>query len=108
MNTECEIAIIGGGIAGMALALHLHRCGISCRVYEAAPSLKELGVGITVLPHAMRELTFLGLGETVEKLGIENKESRFFNRFGQLIYSEKRGRFAGYKVPEIEIGRAHV
>jgi 2-polyprenyl-6-methoxyphenol hydroxylase-like FAD-dependent oxidoreductase len=110
MAAESEITIVGGGIAGLALALHLHERGISCRIYEAAPALKELGVGITVLPHAMRELTALGLGETIEKLGIENTESRFFNRFGQLIYAEKRGRFAGYKVPEIGIhrGRLHM
>ena len=107
---ESEITIIGGGIGGLALALHLHARGISCRVYEAAPVLKELGVGITVLPHAMRELTALGLGETIEALGIENTESRFFNRFGQLIYAESRGRYAGYKVPEIGIhrGRLHM
>ena len=108
--SESEITIVGGGIGGLALALHLHGHGISCRVYEAAPVLKELGVGITVLPHAMRELTALGLGQTIEALGIENTESRFFNRFGQLIYAEKRGRYAGYKVPEIGIhrGRLHM
>ena len=91
---ESEITIVGGGIGGLALALNLHKHKISCRVYEAAPSLKELGVGITVLPHAMRELTALGLGETVEKLGIENTESRFFNRFGQLTDAEFQKRNA--------------
>ncbi|HEX2216810.1 MAG TPA: FAD-dependent oxidoreductase, partial [Xanthobacteraceae bacterium] len=50
-----DIAIVGGGICGLALALNLHARGISCRVYERAPELKELGVGITLLPHAMRE-----------------------------------------------------
>ena len=57
------IAIIGGGICGLSLALHLHARGIACQVYEAAPELKELGVGITLLPHAMRELSALGLGD---------------------------------------------
>ena len=72
--------------------------------------MKELGVGITVLPHAMRELTALGLGAAIEAQGIENSESRFFNRFGQLIYSEPRGRRAGYAIPEIGIhrGRLHM
>ena len=56
-----EIAIIGGGIVGLGLALNLQQHGLTCRVYEAVPELKELGVGITLLPHAMRELAALGL-----------------------------------------------
>ena len=104
-----EIAIIGGGIVGLGLALNLHARGLTCRVYEAVPEVKELGVGITLLPHAMRELALLGLQEALEPLGIENEESCFFNRFGQLIYNEKRGRFAGYAVPELGMhrGRLH-
>lgn len=104
-----EIAIIGGGIVGLGLALNLHRHGLACRVYEAVPEVKELGVGITLLPHAMRELALLGLQEKIEPLGIENQESCFFNRFGQLIYREPRGRYAGYSIPEIGIhrGRLH-
>ena len=42
-----QVAIIGGGICGLSLAMNLHRQGISCRVYERAPEIKELGVGIT-------------------------------------------------------------
>ena len=104
-----EIAIIGGGIVGLGLALNLQQHGLACRVYEAVPEVKELGVGITLLPHAMRELARLGLQEALEPLGIENQESCFFNRFGQLIYREPRGRFAGYDVPELGMhrGRLH-
>ena len=80
-----DIAIVGGGIGGLTLALALHERGIPCRVYEGAPEVKELGVGITLLPHAMRELARLGLGEVLARQGIENRESCFFNRFGQLI-----------------------
>lgn len=104
-----SIAIIGGGITGLALALNLHQRGIACRVYEAAPEMKELGVGITVLPHAMREFTALGLQENLLQAGIETQESKFFNRFGQLIYGEPRGKYAGYDYPEVAIhrGRLH-
>ena len=104
------IAIVGGGICGLSLALHLHARGIACRVYEAAPELKELGVGITLLPHAMRELSALGLGDELLAAGIENAESCFFNRFGQLIYKEPRGKAAGYQYPEVGIhrGRLHL
>src|ERR1700736_3695730 len=97
------VAIVGGGICGLALALNLHRRGISCRVYERAPEIRELGVGITLLPHAMREFAALGVADALLAAGIENLESCFFNRFGQLIYQEPRGKFAGYAHPEVGI-----
>ena len=100
-----DVAIVGGGICGLTLALNLHARGIACRVYEAAPELKELGVGITLLPHGMREFAALGLGDQLLKAGIENAESCFFNRFGQLIYKEPRGKLAGYQYPEVGIHR---
>ena len=53
--------IIGGGVGGLTLALSLHQAGIACRVFEAAPDIRPLGVGINLLPHGMRELTELGL-----------------------------------------------
>ena len=100
-----KIAIVGGGIGGLALALNLNRQGLSCDVYEGAPEIREIGVGITLLPHAMQELAELGLQPQLEALGIENLESVFFNRYGQFIYREPRGRHAGYKVPEVGIHR---
>ena len=100
-----KVAIVGGGICGLALALNLKQRGIDCCVYERAPEVKELGVGITALPHAMREFTALGIGDKLLAAGIENRESCFFNRFGQLIYKEPRGKFAGYQYPEVSIHR---
>ena len=104
------VAIVGGGICGLSLALNLREREIDCRVYERAPEIKPLGVGITLLPHAMREFTTLGLGNELHEAGIENRDCRFFNRFGQLIYREERGKFAGYPFPEVGIhrGRLHV
>ena len=100
-----RIAVVGGGIGGLALALGLHQRGIACEVYEGAPEIRELGVGITLLPHAVRELAALGVQPQLEALGIENLESVFFNRWGQFIYREPRGRHAGYAVPEIGLHR---
>jgi 2-polyprenyl-6-methoxyphenol hydroxylase-like FAD-dependent oxidoreductase len=104
-NRSSNIAIVGGGVGGLALALHLHARGVACEVYEAVAEVRELGVGITLLPHAMRELAALGLQPALEAAGIENYESAFFTRHGQFIYSELRGRHAGYPVPEIGIHR---
>jgi 5-methylphenazine-1-carboxylate 1-monooxygenase len=105
-----HVAIIGGGICGLSLALNLQKRGISCHVYERAPEIRELGVGITLLPHAMREFSALGVADELLAAGIENVESCFFNRFGQLIYKEPRGKLSGYKYPEVGIhrGRLHL
>ncbi len=100
-----KIAIIGGGIGGLSLALALHRRGFASDLYESVPEVREIGVGITLLPHAMRELAALGLQPRLEACGIENLESVFCNRHGQIIYREPRGRHAGYDVPEIGIHR---
>ncbi len=100
-----RIAVVGGGIAGLGFALHLHQLGLACEVYESVPEVRELGVGITLLPHGMRELAALGLQDALEAAGIENLESVFFNRFGQYIYREPRGRHAGYPMPEVGIHR---
>jgi 2-polyprenyl-6-methoxyphenol hydroxylase-like FAD-dependent oxidoreductase len=105
-----NVAIVGGGICGLALAMNLHSRGIPCRVFERAEEVKELGVGITLLPHAMREFTALGLQQPLLEAGIENREACFYNRFGQFIYREARGKFGGYPYPEVGIhrGRLHV
>jgi 2-polyprenyl-6-methoxyphenol hydroxylase-like FAD-dependent oxidoreductase len=104
-----EILVAGGGIAGLAFALSLHARGLTCRVFEAARQFRSLGVGITLLPHGTRELAALGLEARLRAVAIENEESVFFNRHGQRIYSEPRGRFAGYPDPELGIhrGRLH-
>jgi hypothetical protein len=56
----------------------------------------------------MREFSALGLGDTLLKAGIENRDCAFFNRFGQLIYREDRGKFAGYPFPEVGIHRGRL
>jgi 5-methylphenazine-1-carboxylate 1-monooxygenase len=101
-----EIAIVGAGIGGLTLALALHQAGIACRVYEAARAWQPLGVGINLLPHAMRELTELGVGAALERVAVATREVVFCNRFGQFIRREPRGRAAGYLWPQLSIHRA--
>jgi 2-polyprenyl-6-methoxyphenol hydroxylase-like FAD-dependent oxidoreductase len=103
---EAPVVIVGGGIGGLTLALSLHQAGIPCRVFESAPEIRPLGVGINLLPHGMRELTELGLQERLARLAVETSELCFYNRFGQFIYREPRGRFAGYPWPQLSIHRA--
>jgi len=100
-----KVVVVGGGIAGLGFALSMAQRGLACEVCEAVAEVRELGVGITLLPHAMRELAALGVQPQVEAAGIENLESVFYNRYGQFIYRELRGRHAGYALPEIGIHR---
>jgi len=100
------ILIAGGGVGGLTLALSLHQAGIRCQVFEAALAIKPLGVGVNLLPHGTRELTELGLQERLEKVAVSTREVVFCNRFGQFIYREPRGRFAGYDWPQLSIHRA--
>ena len=98
-----RVIIAGGGIGGLTAALSLHQAGIEVEVFEQSPEIKPLGVGINVLPHAMRELTELGLQERVVAAGIATQELAYANRFGQMIWSEPRGRAAGYSWPQVSI-----
>ena len=100
------VLIIGGGVGGLTLALSLHEAGIACRVFEAAPEIQPIGVGINLLPHGMRELTELGLQPALARAAVETRELRFYNRYGQFIFSEPRGRHAGYEWPQLSIHRA--
>jgi 2-polyprenyl-6-methoxyphenol hydroxylase-like FAD-dependent oxidoreductase len=100
-----DIIIVGGGIGGLTLALALHEAKIPCRIFESAPAIKAVGVGINLLPHATKELAALGLEPALAQVAIETKDATFFNRFGQLIYQEPLGRAAGYDQPQFSIHR---
>jgi 5-methylphenazine-1-carboxylate 1-monooxygenase len=99
------ILIAGGGIAGLTAALSLHQIGVACRVFETVSSPRPLGVGINVLPHAVRELTELGLADVLAEAGIPTAELAYYSKHGQRIWSEPRGLDAGYNWPQYSIHR---
>jgi 2-polyprenyl-6-methoxyphenol hydroxylase-like FAD-dependent oxidoreductase len=104
-----KIAIAGGGIGGLTLALSLFDAGIKdVYVYESAPSIKELGVGINILPHACRELTELGLLDELYSVAIPTAELVYYSKLGQRIWGEPRGLAAGYKWPQFSIHRGEL
>ncbi len=100
-----EVVIIGAGIGGLTAALSLHAAGIPVRVYESVPELLPLGVGINLLPHAVRELGELGLLPALSQAGIACAELAYFSKRGERIWAEPRGIAAGYHWPQISIHR---
>ncbi|WP_207538521.1 flavin-dependent oxidoreductase [Sabulicella rubraurantiaca] len=104
------ILIAGGGIGGLVAALSLHAAGRPCRVFEAVEEIRPLGVGINLLPHAVRELTELGLGDRLAGIGVATRELRYVSAHGQLIWREDRGLAAGYRWPQYSVhrGRLHM
>jgi 5-methylphenazine-1-carboxylate 1-monooxygenase len=105
MSTRDEIVIAGGGIGGLTAALSLHEAGFPVRVFESVPELKPLGVGINLLPHAVRELDEMGLRESLEQAGVCCRELAYYTKRGERIWGEPRGLAAGYHWPQISIHR---
>lgn len=103
-----RVLVCGGGISGLTLALALHAVEIDVDVYEACSEVEELGVGINVMPHAMREFTELGLADELAKTGVETSELVMFNRHGQQIWREPGGLAEGYLWPQYSIHRGHL
>ncbi|GIH05471.1 flavin-dependent oxidoreductase [Rhizocola hellebori] len=103
------IVIVGAGIGGLAAALSLHEAGFrDVRIFERVAQLRPLGVGINLLPHAVRELTELRLGDRMAGAGVAPGTLSYFNRFGQQIWSEPRGLAAGYRWPQLSMYRGRL
>ena len=100
-----HVLIAGGGIGGLAAALSLHAVGIECTVFEQVRELRELGVGINTLPHAIKHLATLGLLPELDRAGIRTRELIYANRFGQVVWRELRGTDAGLDTPQFSIHR---
>jgi 2-polyprenyl-6-methoxyphenol hydroxylase-like FAD-dependent oxidoreductase len=103
---SAPVLIAGGGIGGLATALTLHQIGVPCTVLEAVREMRPLGVGINLQPNAVRELYDLGLGEAdLERVGLPALEWALVGLNGNDIYSEPRGRLAGYRWPQYAVHR---
>ncbi|GAB2481358.1 pyocyanin biosynthetic protein PhzM [Streptosporangium sandarakinum] len=103
-----RVLVIGGGIGGLTAALSLHAAGIGCVVAESVPEPRPLGVGINLQPHAVRELTELGLGGELAAIGVPTARQVYADRFGNVILSLPRGRAAGYRWPQYSVHRGEL
>ena len=80
--------VVGGGIGGLTTALMLRARGIDCELHEQAETIRELGVGINTLPHAIRELAQLGLLDQLDAAAIRTHELFYLTRYGQQVWHE--------------------
>ncbi|MFT5266750.1 MAG: 2-polyprenyl-6-methoxyphenol hydroxylase-like FAD-dependent oxidoreductase [Acidimicrobiales bacterium] len=102
------VLIAGGGVAGLTMALTCHQIGVPAVVLESVRTLAPLGVGINLQPNAIRELIDLGLGEDLNAIGIEATEWALVGRNGNDVWSEPRGRRAGYRWPQYSVHRGEL
>ena len=103
-----KVIVAGGGIGGLATALALHARGIDAVVFERSAAIRELGVGINTLPHAIAVLAELGLLPALDAVAIRTHELIYASRHGQTIWRELRGMAAGHKVPQFSIHRGRL
>ncbi len=102
------VLIAGAGIGGLTLALMLHKKGIKSVIFEQANEIRELGVGINTLPHAIKELAALDLLPALDAVAIRTKELIYINRLGQEVWRESRGTDAGFDFPQFSIHRGRL
>jgi 5-methylphenazine-1-carboxylate 1-monooxygenase len=104
-----DIAVVGAGVGGLTTALSLHAAGFRhITVLDAVDVLQPLGVGLNVLPNAVRELDAVGLLEPLVADAVATDELVFYNRHGNLIWAEPRGLAAGYRWPQLSICRGRL
>src|ERR1700761_6657169 len=103
-----RIAIIGGGIGGLAAALALERRGAEVTLYEQSGALSEIGAGLNLTPNAVKALRALDLESAVQSIAAETD---FLNirswKSGRYISRTKRGDFRQkFGAPNLSVHRA--
>jgi salicylate hydroxylase len=88
-----RIAVVGGGIGGLAAAAFLHRAGLSATVYEQAGEIKEIGAGLVVAPNAVRLIRRLGGIEQFQRTAVPLEVGWEFRRWqdGRVLFSQRMG-----------------
>lgn len=88
-----RIAIVGGGLGGLAAALFLRKAGLEATVYEQSPVLREVGAGIVVAPNMVRPLAALGLLDELEAVAVRLEAAWEFRnwRDGRVLSVQPMG-----------------
>jgi salicylate hydroxylase len=103
-----RIAIIGGGIGGLAAALALEQRGAETIVCEQSATLSEIGAGLNLTPNAVKALRALGVDGAVTAAA---SETSFLNirswRSGRYISRTRRSDFREkFGAPNLSVHRA--
>src|SRR5260221_8730256 len=108
MTRERRIAIVGGGVGGLAAALGLERRGVEIVVCEQSPALNEIGAGLNLSPNALMALRVLGVEDQVIALGSESDFLVIRSwKSGRIISRMRRGAFrAQFGAPNVSVHRA--
>ena len=100
MTSVNRVLIVGGGIAGMSLAIALSRSGIASEIVEADPDWRIYGAGITITGPTLRAFHQLGLLERIEAEGYCYNATRICDTDGRIIVpSRVSGRPLGEHIP---------
>lgn len=102
-----NVLIAGAGIGGLTAALALHARGIDVTVIERT-ELRPLGVGINLLPHAVRELYKLELGDQLCGIAVAPASIAYHDTDGALLFREPRGIDGGYGYPQYSVHRGQL
>ena len=102
------ILIAGAGVGGLTAALTLHQRGLDATVLERAGDLRPLGVGINLLPHAVRELDVLGLVDRLGAISVAPTAISYFDAGGTELFREPRGVDGGYGRPQLSVHRGRL
>jgi salicylate hydroxylase len=108
MTRTPRIAIVGGGIGGLAAALALEQRGAETVVCEQSPALSEIGAGLNLSPNALKALRALGVEDAVIAIGSESDFLVIRSwRTGRVISRMRRGTFrAQFGAPNMSVHRA--
>jgi salicylate hydroxylase len=92
-STGPRIAIVGGGIGGLAAAAFLHRAGLRAVVYEQTTELREIGAGLVIAPNAARLLRGLGVLDVLKRQAVQLETGWEFRRWadGTVLSAENLG-----------------
>jgi 2-polyprenyl-6-methoxyphenol hydroxylase-like FAD-dependent oxidoreductase len=88
-----KVIIIGGGIAGLTMALACLRAGFTVKIYEKSSTLRNIGGGILVWPHGIRYLNWLGLSHCVAPYWVSLKRCNIVDYHGATIFNEDFSHF---------------
>jgi 2-polyprenyl-6-methoxyphenol hydroxylase-like FAD-dependent oxidoreductase len=101
-----DVAVIGGGIGGLAAAIALRRVGVDAHVYESAPSLRAAGAGLLLSPNAMQLLGRLGVADAVAAAGVRVEGGELHDaRSGLLQRVDFSDAVSRYGAPTVAIHR---